>query len=87
MMGSNFREARSTIGELLKLEPENSAAKQLNIDIARREEASKKSVKKAAKKMFEGLDHDPRTLQEETSFLDRVKGLLACSACRRRKND
>lgn len=86
IMGSLFKEAKSTIGDLLKLEPTNSAAKQRLIDLARLEAASKVSGKRIAKMMFAGMDHDPRTVEADLFPLrSRICGWLSC--CRRRKLD
>lgn len=98
MMGSQYPEARSAIDEMLKLESDNASAKQLLLEIARKEEASKKTGKKAAKKMLNAFDgeHDPRIKEVEPmtwnewkddkadSFFD---ALFDCRWCSRRKQN
>merc|ERR1712151_297676 len=54
-MGANFPEAKATCNQLLELDPEHPATKQLLLDIARLEKGAKKTDKKAAQKMFGSL--------------------------------
>merc|ERR1712232_1522970 len=89
VMGSQFPEARATLKELMEIEPDNAGAKQMLLDIKRKEESAKVSSKKAAAKMFKAMhtDHDPRIVEEEPDFMDKAKSWLSCSWCRRRKSD
>lgn len=66
---SRYSEAKKWIARLLEAHPGNAAGKQLLQDIARLEEKAKKTAKKSASKIFDGMrdDHDhrlPRTWLE-----------------------
>jgi len=87
IMGSQFDEARETIGLLLEMEPGNAAALQLRLDADRTEKAARASAQKAAQKIFRGMkaDHDERIpLSVPEQAKDRVWSWLTCRWCRRR---
>lgn len=98
IMANDFPEAQKTVTELLRIEPENAGAKQLQLEAERKEKLSKTSGKKAAKKMFGSIDHDPRTLkppkkefdfddEEEESWWEWLTCGMKCNWCKRRKSD
>lgn len=60
LMASNFSEARIHLGMLLENDPNNESAKGLLHTVNKKERSSAQGAKKAAMKMFGGLD-DPRT--------------------------
>lgn len=72
MMASEFDLAREAIRLLQLLEPGNSGAKQLLLDVERREKAATEAGKRAARRMFKNIDHDPRSLREPTAPLDEL---------------
>lgn len=57
---SAFSEAKETLRHLLKVEPGSATAKQMMNDAERKEKASLKSSKKAARKMVANFERDPR---------------------------
>lgn len=87
LMGNNFRQAKHAIEQLLKVEPENAGAKQLVLEVERKEKASNLNSKKAARKMFAGMDHDPRIREDSTQEDEGWFPWSFCSFCRRRKAD
>lgn len=68
----HFDDARTWLARLIKAHPNNAAGKQMLQEIARREEAAKKTAKKSAAKIFEGLrnEHDHRV---EKSTWEKVR--------------
>jgi tetratricopeptide (TPR) repeat protein len=58
---SMFTEARATLKVLLEVDSSNASARQMLNDLARKEAVSARSGKKAYRKMFEGIERDPRT--------------------------
>lgn len=98
IMGADFPEAQKTLTELLRLEPDNAGAKQLQLEAEYKDKQSKATGKKAAKKMFGKIENDPRTLappkkdidlpfEEETWWEWLTDGNLdwMCNWCKRRK--
>lgn len=67
---SRYSEARAWIARLLEAHPGSAAAKQLLQDIAQLEKAARKTAKKSASKIFEGMrnDHDHRLGIEKTTW-------------------
>mmetsp|Transcript_143178 Transcript_143178/g.275100 ORF Transcript_143178/g.275100 Transcript_143178/m.275100 type:complete len:314 (+) Transcript_143178:105-1046(+) len=67
---SAFVEAKDTINKLLDVEPGNAKAKQMMLDAERKERASLKSSKKAARKIIGNFERDPRA---GLTFRENVK--------------
>mmetsp|Transcript_143748 Transcript_143748/g.265104 ORF Transcript_143748/g.265104 Transcript_143748/m.265104 type:complete len:285 (+) Transcript_143748:49-903(+) len=61
LMASDIKGARSTANEWLQHDPDNAEARQLLSKIVREGKGSKAAAQEAAKRMFGGIEHDPRT--------------------------
>lgn len=82
---SQFDDARQWIERLLQAHPANSAGKQLSLEVDRLEKASQKTARKAAGKIFKGMqeDHDHRVEPKQETW----RQWLERACCRRRKAD
>lgn len=87
LQASRYAEARISVGLLLEADAENSEAKLLLNTIARQEQASRKTAKKSAAKMFTGMAPDPRSERPEPIEEKDFAWWEKVFCCRRRPID